>query len=162
MILHCFLLLRLTLQLFAGSRVERLGGVFNIEPCGWPWTTWLALKTTWLIIYGNDLGNHMVEYDYAIMNWCVKLKVKIPPCYPILLLDLSLLLFNSSHLVTLHHFNMPYFNFGQNSVKPALLLHVFSPTCCLLMSSIRVHVYVGILHVFISFCRHISTTHGFR
>jgi hypothetical protein len=26
----------------------------------------LVLKTIWLTIYGNDLGNHMVGDDYAI------------------------------------------------------------------------------------------------
>jgi len=29
---------------------------------------WLALKTVWLTIYGNDLGNHMVDDDYAIVK----------------------------------------------------------------------------------------------
>ena len=32
----------------------------------------LALKTIWLAIYGNDLGNHMVDDDYTIVKWCVK------------------------------------------------------------------------------------------
>jgi len=46
---------------------------------GWPWTIWLTLKTIWLPMYGNDLGNHMVDYDDVIVKRCVKLKVRISP-----------------------------------------------------------------------------------
>jgi len=42
MVFDCYLPLRLSLQLFAGSRVERIGGVLtlnhvvDLEPYGWP------------------------------------------------------------------------------------------------------------------------------
>ena len=49
-----------------------------------------------------------------------------------------------------------YYNFGQNSVKAVLLLHVSSPTyCILIISTIKVRVYVWIIHKFISFRRHV-------
>jgi hypothetical protein len=135
MVFYCFLPLRLSLQLFAGSRVERLGGLTLNH---------VAFK-----------ANHMVQgqpYDSR----------SNPPSRSTLLLKLSLLLFNSSHLVTLHRFNKLYCNFGQKSVKPALLLHVYSPTRCVLIISVRVHVYVGIIHMFVSFRLHEPTTLGFR
>jgi len=39
-----------------------LNHVVDLEPYGWYW------KTIWLIIYSNDLGNHMVDDDYAIVK----------------------------------------------------------------------------------------------
>jgi len=37
----------------------------------------LTLKTIWLNIYGNDLGNHMVDVVDAIVKRCVKPKARV-------------------------------------------------------------------------------------
>jgi len=37
------------------------------------------LKTMWLAIYGDDLGNHMVSVDNAIVKHCVEPKEIVPP-----------------------------------------------------------------------------------
>jgi hypothetical protein len=39
----------------------------------------LTLKTIWLAIYGNDLGNHMVDVGDAIVKQCVEPKARVPP-----------------------------------------------------------------------------------
>ena len=44
---------------------SRIGAV---GPRGWPWTICLTLETIWLAIYGNDLGNHIVDVDDAIVK----------------------------------------------------------------------------------------------
>ena len=53
-----------------GFDIRRTGQVAPMvdEPSGWLLTIWLTLKTIWLTIYGNDLGNHMVDDDYAIVK----------------------------------------------------------------------------------------------
>jgi hypothetical protein len=39
---------------------------------------WLTLKTIWLTIYGNEIGNHMVDVDDAIVKLCVEPKARVP------------------------------------------------------------------------------------
>jgi len=36
------------------------------------------LETIWLTIYGNELGNHMVDVDNQIVKRCVEPKARIP------------------------------------------------------------------------------------
>jgi len=37
------------------------------------------LENIWLAIYGNDLGNHMVDVDDAIVKQCAEPKARVPP-----------------------------------------------------------------------------------
>jgi len=37
------------------------------------------LENIWLAIYGNDLGNHMVDVDDAIVKRCVEPRARISP-----------------------------------------------------------------------------------
>ena len=43
----------------------------------------MTLKTIWFAIYGNDLGNHMVDVDDVIVKLFVKPKVRVPPQCPL-------------------------------------------------------------------------------
>jgi len=47
-----------------------------------PWLTLnhvVDLENIWLAIYGNDLGNHMVDVDDAIVKQCAEPKARVPP-----------------------------------------------------------------------------------